>query len=398
MTQYGTLNRCLLRRCFLGRCLLKNRPLKHRLRRPRLFKNSQLQKRLLEEHLLIEPLLWGHLLKHRFSRWRSKIQSELIRKPEEPAKTEAWKTDRPIEMLNTAALVEPPQIEKPVEPPKRSSAVVQPPPTSRTSPSQVSTPALTAKESEAIAVQSEQDTVQPDQDVAQPDQDIEQPDQEIEQPDQNIEQPELSVKQREQNIVVQRPTPQVPDIPEAGTVQPEQDIAQPEQDVAQPLHDVAIAKPHQITVQPEDAITLPTPLLTPSGWNGSQRSHIGQGHRCVNPCEDRINDQHYATQLRTLGGVTRNASPSHPKPIEATLLVLGIVARTEFGDMINVLGGLPYFQYLKALQDYLEGFMRRTKPLENLDKLFASFDKEFEQAWIRIRFQDGRRPRQLRHL
>jgi hypothetical protein len=66
--------------------------------------------------------------------------------------------------------------------------------------------------------------------------------------------------------------------------------------------------------------------------------------------------------------------------------------------MINVLGGLPYFQYLKALQDYLEGFMRRTKPLENLDKLFASFDKEFEQAWIRIRFQDGRRPRQLRHL
>jgi splicing factor 3A subunit 3 len=41
----------------------------------------------------------------------------------------------------------------------------------------------------------------------------------------------------------------------------------------------------------------------------------------------------------------------------------------------------PYFQYLKALQEYLEGFMRRTKPLENLDKLFASFDKEFEEAW-----------------
>lgn len=41
----------------------------------------------------------------------------------------------------------------------------------------------------------------------------------------------------------------------------------------------------------------------------------------------------------------------------------------------------PYFQYLKALQEYLESFMRRTKPLENLDKLFASFDKEFEEAW-----------------
>ncbi|KAF2467939.1 splicesome-associated protein [Lindgomyces ingoldianus] len=41
----------------------------------------------------------------------------------------------------------------------------------------------------------------------------------------------------------------------------------------------------------------------------------------------------------------------------------------------------PYFQYLKALQDYLEGFMRRTKPLENLDKMFATFDREFHEAW-----------------
>ncbi|KAF2279927.1 uncharacterized protein EI97DRAFT_429697 [Westerdykella ornata] len=40
-----------------------------------------------------------------------------------------------------------------------------------------------------------------------------------------------------------------------------------------------------------------------------------------------------------------------------------------------------YFQYLKALQEYLESFMRRTKPLENLDKLFASFDKEFDELW-----------------
>jgi splicing factor 3A subunit 3 len=40
-----------------------------------------------------------------------------------------------------------------------------------------------------------------------------------------------------------------------------------------------------------------------------------------------------------------------------------------------------YLQYLKALQEYLESFMRRTKPLENLDKLFASFDKEFDELW-----------------
>lgn len=42
-----------------------------------------------------------------------------------------------------------------------------------------------------------------------------------------------------------------------------------------------------------------------------------------------------------------------------------------------------YFQYLKALQEYLEGFMRRTKPLENLDKLFASFDQEFDEQWAK---------------
>lgn len=40
-----------------------------------------------------------------------------------------------------------------------------------------------------------------------------------------------------------------------------------------------------------------------------------------------------------------------------------------------------YFSYLKALQDYLEGFMRRTKPLENMDKLFASFDRDFTELW-----------------
>jgi len=42
-----------------------------------------------------------------------------------------------------------------------------------------------------------------------------------------------------------------------------------------------------------------------------------------------------------------------------------------------------YFQYLKALQAYLESFMQRTKPLENLDKIFAHFDKDFEEQWAK---------------
>lgn len=40
-----------------------------------------------------------------------------------------------------------------------------------------------------------------------------------------------------------------------------------------------------------------------------------------------------------------------------------------------------YIKYLAALAEYLEGFMRRTRPLENLEKIFATFDKEFEEAW-----------------
>ncbi|KAI9731934.1 MAG: hypothetical protein M1834_004385 [Cirrosporium novae-zelandiae] len=40
-----------------------------------------------------------------------------------------------------------------------------------------------------------------------------------------------------------------------------------------------------------------------------------------------------------------------------------------------------YFKYLGNLVKYLEGFMRRTKPLEDLDKLFSSFDEEFEKDW-----------------
>ncbi|MCJ1354066.1 MAG: hypothetical protein MMC33_004053 [Icmadophila ericetorum] len=40
-----------------------------------------------------------------------------------------------------------------------------------------------------------------------------------------------------------------------------------------------------------------------------------------------------------------------------------------------------YFKYVGALSRYLEDFMRRTRPLEDLDKLFAAFDADFEKAW-----------------
>lgn len=40
-----------------------------------------------------------------------------------------------------------------------------------------------------------------------------------------------------------------------------------------------------------------------------------------------------------------------------------------------------YFAYVGDLANYLESFMRRTRPLENLDQLYASFDGDFEKAW-----------------
>ena len=40
-----------------------------------------------------------------------------------------------------------------------------------------------------------------------------------------------------------------------------------------------------------------------------------------------------------------------------------------------------YFNYVGRLADYLEGFLRRTRPLEDLDKLFTSIDEDFEKAW-----------------
>jgi splicing factor 3A subunit 3 len=40
-----------------------------------------------------------------------------------------------------------------------------------------------------------------------------------------------------------------------------------------------------------------------------------------------------------------------------------------------------YFTYIKALASYLEAFMRNTRPLEDLKKLFKALDAEFEAAW-----------------
>ncbi|EJT76156.1 splicing factor 3a subunit 3 [Gaeumannomyces tritici R3-111a-1] len=40
-----------------------------------------------------------------------------------------------------------------------------------------------------------------------------------------------------------------------------------------------------------------------------------------------------------------------------------------------------YFKYVGDLAGYLESFIRRTKPLEDLDKLFATYASDFETAW-----------------
>ena len=40
-----------------------------------------------------------------------------------------------------------------------------------------------------------------------------------------------------------------------------------------------------------------------------------------------------------------------------------------------------YFSYVGHLADYLEGFLKRTKPLEDLDKIFTSIDQDFRKAW-----------------
>ncbi|KAH0427688.1 splicing factor 3a [Colletotrichum camelliae] len=46
-----------------------------------------------------------------------------------------------------------------------------------------------------------------------------------------------------------------------------------------------------------------------------------------------------------------------------------------------------YFKYVGELAGYLESFMRRTRPLENLDKVFHGFDNDFETAWEKYEVQ-----------
>ena len=40
-----------------------------------------------------------------------------------------------------------------------------------------------------------------------------------------------------------------------------------------------------------------------------------------------------------------------------------------------------YFNYVGRLADYLESFLKRTRPLEDLDKVFTAIDHDFETAW-----------------
>ncbi|ODA82500.1 hypothetical protein RJ55_01007 [Drechmeria coniospora] len=49
-----------------------------------------------------------------------------------------------------------------------------------------------------------------------------------------------------------------------------------------------------------------------------------------------------------------------------------------------------YFQYVGDLAEYLTSFRKRTKPLENMQKLLAEFDEEFDTAWEKDEVQDWR--------
>jgi splicing factor 3A subunit 3 len=40
-----------------------------------------------------------------------------------------------------------------------------------------------------------------------------------------------------------------------------------------------------------------------------------------------------------------------------------------------------YFSYVGSLAEYLQSFMRRSRPLEDLEKVFSDFDTEFQEQW-----------------
>ena len=42
-----------------------------------------------------------------------------------------------------------------------------------------------------------------------------------------------------------------------------------------------------------------------------------------------------------------------------------------------------YFSYVSSLAEYLQSFMRRSRPLEDLEKIFAAFDVEFQEQWLK---------------
>ncbi|EAQ86405.1 hypothetical protein CHGG_07658 [Chaetomium globosum CBS 148.51] len=47
----------------------------------------------------------------------------------------------------------------------------------------------------------------------------------------------------------------------------------------------------------------------------------------------------------------------------------------------------PYFKYLGGLMGYLESFMRRTRPLENIDQVLEGWQRDFEAAWEKRELQ-----------
>ena len=51
-----------------------------------------------------------------------------------------------------------------------------------------------------------------------------------------------------------------------------------------------------------------------------------------------------------------------------------------------------YFKYLNNLSTYLETFMRNIRPLDDLDTVFSSFDREFEDKWDKKEIESWNEP------
>jgi splicing factor 3A subunit 3 len=65
------------------------------------------------------------------------------------------------------------------------------------------------------------------------------------------------------------------------------------------------------------------------------------------------------------------------------------VAYVKYLDSFDDFSAVPtkdklsddYLQYVRNLTAYLEEFLKKTRPLENLDRLFTQFEEDFEKAW-----------------